>query len=103
VNNCSHARKHKTPLANRLAACRRSVHQAPFLNIAEASLAEVGYCIHAAHRLGYVSEQLRDELEKDIKGVGAPLAGLVRSTKADLTLSALGVGFLLLAIAWFAA
>jgi hypothetical protein len=26
-----------------------------------------GYCIHAAHRLGYVSEQLRDELEKDIK------------------------------------
>jgi four helix bundle protein len=74
-----------------------------FLNIAEASLAEVGYCIHAAHRVGYVSEQLRDELEKDIKGVGAPLAGLVRSTKADLTLPALGVGFLLLAIAWFAA
>src|SRR4051812_3550040 len=25
-----------------------------FLNIAEASLAEVGYCIHVARRLGYI-------------------------------------------------
>ena len=74
-----------------------------FLNIAESSLAEVGYCIHAACRLGYVSEELRDELEKDIKGVGAPLAGLVRSTRTDLTLSALGVVFLFIAVAWFAA
>lgn len=27
-----------------------------FLNVAEASLAETGYCLHAARRLGYVSE-----------------------------------------------
>jgi four helix bundle protein len=29
-----------------------------FLNIAESSLAEVGYCIHVARRLGYISEAL---------------------------------------------
>jgi len=74
-----------------------------FLNIGESSLAEVGYCIHVAYRLGYVSEELRDELEKDIKGVGAPLAGLVRSTKTDLTLSAIGIVFLLFAVVWLAA
>src|ERR1044072_2902332 len=27
-----------------------------FLNIAQASLAEVGYCLHAAKRLGYLTE-----------------------------------------------
>lgn len=72
------------------------------LNIAESSLAEVGYCVHASYRLGYVREELRDELEKDIKSVGAPLAGLVRSTRTDLTLSAAGVVFLLVAVGWFA-
>jgi four helix bundle protein len=60
-----------------------------FLNIAEASLAEVGYGIHVAHRLRYISDELLGELEEEINGVGAPLSGLVRSTKADLTLSAL--------------
>src|SRR3977135_1639932 len=54
-----------------------------FLNIAESSLAEAGYCIHVAHRLGYISDDLLVELEKDINGVGAPLVGLVRSTRAD--------------------
>src|SRR5258705_1695688 len=48
-----------------------------FLNIAESSLAEAGYCVHAAHRLGYVDDGLLSEIEKDINGVGAPLAGLV--------------------------
>jgi four helix bundle protein len=57
-----------------------------FLNISEGSLAEVGYCIHVAHRLGYLSDEVLSDLEKDLNGVGAPLAGLVRSTKADLTL-----------------
>ena len=37
-----------------------------FLNIAEASLAEVGYCVHVAHRLGYLSDDLKNELEEDI-------------------------------------
>ena len=52
-----------------------------FLNIAEASLAEVAYCIHAAWRLGYITDKLLAELEKDLNGVGAPLVGLVHQTR----------------------
>jgi four helix bundle protein len=50
-----------------------------FLNIAEASLAEVAYCIHAAWRLGYLNDESLAELEKDLNGVGAPLIGLINS------------------------
>jgi four helix bundle protein len=53
-----------------------------FLNIAEASLAEVSYCVHVAERLGYVTAQVSKELEKDLNGVGAPLVGLVRSVRS---------------------
>ena len=52
-----------------------------FLNISQSSLAEVGYCIHVARRLGYFSESVAGELETEIKQVGAPLAGLVRSER----------------------
>jgi len=52
-----------------------------FLNIAEGSLAEVGYCVHVAHRLGYFSDQLKNELEEEIRRTSAPLTGLVRSTR----------------------
>ena len=55
-----------------------------FLNIAEASLAEVAYCVHAAGRLGYLSKTSLAELEKDLNGVGAPLVGLIRSIAADV-------------------
>lgn len=48
-----------------------------FLHIAEGSLAELGYCIHVARRLAYVSEQTFGELEIDVKKVGAPLSGLI--------------------------
>ena len=40
-----------------------------FLNIAEASLAEVSYCVHVAQRLGYVTPQLSKGLEKDLNRV----------------------------------
>ena len=53
-----------------------------FLNIAEGSLAEATYCVHAAWRLGYINDQTMSELEKDFNAVGAPLAGLIRSTRA---------------------
>ena len=33
------------------------------MRIAAASLAEVGYCIHASRRLGYVAEDTENELE----------------------------------------
>ena len=48
-----------------------------FLSIAEASLAEVWYCLHAAKRLGYISDEKFKQLETDLKGVGAPLEGLI--------------------------
>ena len=73
-----------------------------FLNIAEGSLAEVGYCVHVAHRLGYLNDELLGDLEREINGVGAPLAGLVRPTKADTTLAVLGIAIALTAV-WFAA
>ena len=52
-----------------------------FLNISEASLAEVSYCIHVARRLGYITESVEADLEADLNRVGAPLAGLIRSTR----------------------
>ena len=54
-----------------------------FLNVAEASLAEVTYCIHAAGRLGYFDLALVTELMADANRVGAPLIGLVRSIHPD--------------------
>ena len=44
---------------------------------AAASLAELGYCLHAARRLGYISEPTFNELEIDVKKAGAPLSGLI--------------------------
>ena len=52
-----------------------------FLNIAEGSLAEVGYCLHVAGRLGYITEEALKQLEAELNGVGAPLMGLIRSTR----------------------
>src|SRR5205809_1046734 len=54
-----------------------------FLNISESSLAEVGYCLHASSRLGYVSEAIAQEIDDQIKQVHAPLAGLIRSIKSS--------------------
>jgi four helix bundle protein len=52
-----------------------------FLNVAEASLAEVGYCVHVAHRLGYISDAANSELETEIRRTCAPLVGLIRSIR----------------------
>jgi four helix bundle protein len=52
-----------------------------FLNIAESSLAEVSYCLHVARRLNYISSETLVEFETALKRVGAPLAGLIRSTR----------------------
>jgi four helix bundle protein len=54
-----------------------------FLNTSESSLAEVGYCIHVAGRLGYITAQKVTELEAEIRAVSAPLIGLIRTTKAE--------------------
>ena len=50
-----------------------------FLQTALASLGEVGYCIHAARRLGYISETDSQALELQIRQVSAPLRGLMKA------------------------
>ena len=50
-----------------------------FLQIALASLSEVGYCIHAARRLGYIDAAKYNELELDVRQTAAPLRGLMKS------------------------
>jgi four helix bundle protein len=57
-----------------------------FLNLSESSLAEVGYCIHVAHRLDYITDEMVKELEQEIRAVGAPLIGLIRSTRENATI-----------------
>ena len=52
-----------------------------FLNIAESSLTETWYCLHAARRLGYIDDNTFGEMEADLNRVGAPLEGLIRSTR----------------------
>jgi four helix bundle protein len=52
-----------------------------FLNIAESSLAEVWQCLHSATRLGYLTTEEFSTLEAELNQVGAPLAGLIRSTR----------------------
>lgn len=69
-----------------------------FLIISRSSLAEVGYCIHVAHRLGYLSEIVAGELETEIKQVGAPLSGLIRSERLHVGVS---VGGAILAVLYF--
>jgi four helix bundle protein len=66
-------------------ARRKPRERLRFLNIAEGSLAEAGYCVHVANRLGYITDSLQADLEKDLRRVGAPLLGLIRSTRSTLS------------------
>jgi len=50
-----------------------------FYQTALASLAEAGYCLHAAKRLGYVKEQDYERMEKEVRHTSAPLRGLMKS------------------------
>jgi four helix bundle protein len=61
------------------AARRSTKERLHFLNVAEASLAEVGYCLHAARRLEYITNDEYALLLRQVKMVGAPLSGLVRA------------------------
>ena len=66
-------------------ARRYSRERVKFLNFSESSLAEVGYCVHVAGRLEYITPEKVIELEAEIRGVGAPLIGLIRSAKLQPT------------------
>ena len=56
-----------------------------FLQIASASLAEAGYCLHVAKRLGYISPATYEQLELSIRQVAAPLRGLIQSESSKHT------------------
>ncbi len=43
-----------------------------FFNIASSSLSETGYGLHAARRLGYISEATYKEFEQRVRAVAAP-------------------------------
>ena len=49
-----------------------------YLNVAEASLAEVGYCLHVASRLGYIDAATYEAIDLRARQVAAPLMGLIR-------------------------
>ena len=55
-----------------------------FLTYACASLNETGYGLHAAHRLGYLADDVYEKLKAQLDLVGAPLHGLVRQKRAKL-------------------
>ena len=48
-----------------------------FCSIASASLAEVGYGLHAAKRLGYLLPVEYDDFEVKLRSIAAPLRGLM--------------------------
>jgi four helix bundle protein len=52
-----------------------------FLNISWGSLAEVGYCLHVARRLGYISDSAYENLDLAVRRVGAPLSGVIRRAR----------------------
>ena len=52
-----------------------------FLNTSRASLAEVGYCLHVARRLGYINDARFKELDLSTRRTGAALSGYIRSVK----------------------
>jgi len=62
-----------------------------FLQIAKSSLAEVGYCIHVALRLGYLDENSATELDVEIRKVGAPLQGLIASERLKINAKITGI------------
>ena len=49
-----------------------------FFNIAAASLRELGYGLHAARRLGYITDARFEEYERKLQMIGGPLQGLIR-------------------------
>jgi four helix bundle protein len=68
-----------------------------FFNIASASLAELGYGLHAAHRLGDIDADVMRVFDRRVREVGAPLHGLIRSYRVHR--AAAGASALALSVA----
>ena len=58
-----------------------------FCSIASASLAEVGYGLHAARRLGYLTPTQYEVFEQKIRQIAAPLNGLMKKYRKAPTKS----------------
>ena len=58
-----------------------------FLRIAWGSLAEVGYGLHVAKRLQYLDEKRFEALDSAVRGVAAPLLGLIRAERSRILAS----------------
>src|SRR5262245_35246095 len=58
---------------------RASAERLHFLQIALASLSEVGYCLHTARRLEYLDQKEFEKLDLEVRQVSAPLRGLMKS------------------------
>ena len=70
--------------ANIVEGCARD-HQRErlqFLNTSRSSLAEVGYCLHAARRLGYIDQSHFDALDLQVRQTSAALNGYIRSVRS---------------------
>ena len=52
-----------------------------FLRTASASLDETRYYVHVARRLGYLTDELFEELAREVRRTAAPLMGMIRSSK----------------------
>ena len=48
------------------------------------SLAELSYCLHAARRLGYLTDADHEGITRDIQGTAAPLFGLLKQAEGNL-------------------
>jgi four helix bundle protein len=70
--------------ANIVEGCARD-HQRErlqFLNTSRSSLAEVGYCLHVARRLGYIDQSNFDALDIQVRQTSAALNGYIRSVRS---------------------
>ena len=98
MGKCAALRSRSRPISFKVLQTH-PVARLRFLNIARASLAEVGYCIHVALRLGYISEVVASDLEAAVKQTSAPLNGLIRSERFNLaskaSASILLIGYML--------
>jgi four helix bundle protein len=66
-------------------ARKHTLDKLNFLNIASASLSEVTYGLHAAHRLAYLDDQTYRMLDDRTRMVAVPLNGLIKKYRAELT------------------
>ena len=72
------------------------------MNISKGSLAEVGYCVHVANRLGYLSDAVAGELENEIRQAMAPLVGVIRAKQVKIASAVGAIVLIVSAIARFA-